>query len=83
MTSHPGSLLYKTMDSMLLCVCSAISHRRRPQIVLRTSVPRSAALREPLFCPDCILTSPVIKNGTDVRQHPNSTSARDTLLVLV
>ena len=72
----------KQLDSMLPCFRSVMSHIRRQNLV-RKSVPHSAALRVPLFCPDCILMLSVIKNGTDARQHPNSTSVRDTPLVLV
>lgn len=83
MTSHPGSLLYKTIGFHVAVCLPCNKSQKTSENSVKNVVPRSAALREPLFCPDCILTSPVIENGTDVRQHPNSTSVRDTLLVLV
>ena len=49
----------KQIDSMLLCVCSVIDHRRR-QNVVSTSVTHSATPRVPLFCSYHIFTSSVI-----------------------
>ena len=49
----------KQIDSKLLCVCSVIDHRGRPNVV-RTSVTHSAAPRVPLFCSYHIWTSSVI-----------------------
>ena len=46
----------KQIDSMFLCVCVVIVHRRR-QNVARTSVIHSATRRVPLFCSYHILTS--------------------------
>ena len=58
----------KQTDSMLLCVCSVIDHRGRPNVV-KTSVTHSPAARVPLHCFYHILTSSVIYYWTDARQH--------------
>ena len=51
----------KQIDSMLPCVCSAIDHRGR-QNVVRTSVTHLAAPRVPLFCSYHILGVGSLKN---------------------
>ena len=62
------SLFYKTDRFHVACVCSAIDHRRR-QNVVRTSVTHSATPRVPLCCSYLILTSSGIYYWTDTRQH--------------
>ena len=57
----------KQIDSKLLCVCSAIDHRER-QNVVRTSETHSVVPHVPLFCFYHILTSSVIYYWTDARQ---------------
>ena len=49
----------KQIDSMLLCICSVIDHRRC-QNVVRTSVTHSAIPRVPLFYSYHIVISSVI-----------------------
>ena len=55
-------------NSMLRCICTAIDHSRR-QNVVSISRANSAAPRLPLFCSCHILTSSVIHDWTDAWQH--------------
>ena len=58
----------KQVSSMLRCICTAVDHSRRQNVV---SIWRanSAAPRVPIFCSYHILTSSVIRDWTDAWQH--------------
>ena len=69
----------KQKDSMLLWFSSVIDHRRR-QNVIKTSVTHSTAACVPLLCFYHILTSSMIYNWTDTRQHEIYLLNKDSIM---